>query len=129
MGFGASKGLILGLCLALGLMAAPAQADDDTPYTVSKIAVDVTAKNAVAAKANALAEAEKRGLDTVLRRIVPFSFYAKLPDLQPGQIEGVVNSNVDRMIARSIASSFSTFGPVTNALKTEAEAKADLEEL
>jgi hyperosmotically inducible protein len=44
-------------------------------------------------------------------------------------LEGVVNSNVDRMIARSIASSFSTFGPVTNALKTEAEVKADLEEL
>jgi hyperosmotically inducible protein len=44
-------------------------------------------------------------------------------------LEGVVNSNVDRMIARSIASSFSSFGPVTNALKTEAEAKAELEEL
>ena len=60
----------------------------ETPYTVSKIAVDVTAKNAVAAKANAMAEAEKRGLNTVLRRIVPFSFYPKLPDLQPQQVEG-----------------------------------------
>ena len=44
-------------------------------------------------------------------------------------LEGVVNSNVDRMIARSIASSFSSFGPVTNALKTDAEAKAELEKL
>ena len=84
------KRLMLGACLALGVAAA--QAAEDTPYTVSKIAVDVTAKNAVAAKANAMAEAEKRGLDTVLRRIVPFSFYPKLPDLQPEQIEGVVNS-------------------------------------
>ena len=91
MGFGASKRLILGLCLALGLMAAPAQADDDTPYTVSKIAVDVTAKNAVAAKAKAMADAQKRGIDTVLRRVVPFSFSAKLPDLQPQQVETLVN--------------------------------------
>ena len=91
MGFGASKGLILGLCLALGLMAAPAQADDDTPYTVSKIAVDVTAKNAVAAKAKAMADAQKRGIDTVLRRVVPFSFSAKLPDLHPQQVETLVN--------------------------------------
>ncbi len=44
-------------------------------------------------------------------------------------LEGVVNSNVDRMLARSIASSFSSFGPVTNALKTDAEAKAELEKL
>ena len=43
--------------LRLALMAAPAQAAEDTPYTVSKIAVDVTAKNAVAAKAKAMAEA------------------------------------------------------------------------
>jgi hypothetical protein len=91
MGFGASKGLVLGLCLALGLMAAPAQADDDTPYTVSKIDVDITAKNAVAAKAKAMADAQKRGIDTVLRRVVPFSFSAKLPDLQPQQVETLVN--------------------------------------
>ena len=91
MGFGASKGLILGLCLALGLMAGPALADDDTPFAVSKIAVDVTAKNAVAAKSKAMAEAQKRGIDTVLRRVVPFSFSAKLPDLQPQQVETLVN--------------------------------------
>ena len=83
------KRLVLGACLAL--FAGTAQAEE-TPYTVSKIAVDVTAKNAVAAKANAMAEAEKRGLNTVLRRIVPFSFYPKLPDLQPEQVEGAVNS-------------------------------------
>lgn len=43
-------------------------------------------------------------------------------------LEGVVNSNIDRMIARSIASSFNAF-EVTNNLKTDAEAKADLETL
>ena len=91
MSFGASKGLILGLCLALGLMATAARADDDSPYTVSKLAVDVTAKNAVAAKAKAMADAQKHGIDAVLRRVVPFSFSAKLPDLQPQQVETLVN--------------------------------------
>src|SRR5262249_61162441 len=48
-------------------------------------------KSAAEARGRAPAEAEKRGLDTVLRRVVPFSFYAKLPDLKPEQIEGLVD--------------------------------------
>jgi hyperosmotically inducible protein len=43
-------------------------------------------------------------------------------------LEGVVNSNIDRMLARSIASSFDAF-EVTNNLKTDAEAKAELEQI
>jgi hyperosmotically inducible protein len=43
-------------------------------------------------------------------------------------LEGVVNSNVDRMLARSIASSFGAFS-VTNKLKTDAEVDQDLERL
>jgi hyperosmotically inducible protein len=43
-------------------------------------------------------------------------------------LEGVVNSQVDRMLARSIASSFLSF-EVTNNLQTEAEARAALEKL
>ncbi|MBI4886643.1 MAG: BON domain-containing protein [Acidobacteria bacterium] len=43
-------------------------------------------------------------------------------------LEGVVNSNVDRMLARSIASSFGAFS-VTNNLKTDAEVAHDLEKL
>jgi len=80
--------LALGACLGLCVGAAQAE---ETPYTVSKIAVDVTAKNAVAAKAKAMADAQKRGIDTVLRRVAPFSFSAKLPDLQPQQVETLVN--------------------------------------
>ena len=91
MGDYAANGLIIGFCLALGLMAAAAQAAEDTPYTVSKIAVDVTAKNAVAAKAKAMAEAQKRGIDTVLRRVAPFSYYGRLPELQLQQVEALVN--------------------------------------
>jgi hyperosmotically inducible protein len=43
-------------------------------------------------------------------------------------LEGVVNSEVDRMLARSIAANFLAFD-VKNALKTEAEVKAELEKL
>jgi hyperosmotically inducible protein len=43
-------------------------------------------------------------------------------------LEGVVNSQVDRMLARSIAGSFLTFD-VKNELQTEAEVKAALERL
>jgi hyperosmotically inducible protein len=43
-------------------------------------------------------------------------------------LEGVVNNNVDRMIANSIANGFLAFG-VKNELKTTTEAKAELEKL
>jgi osmotically-inducible protein OsmY len=43
-------------------------------------------------------------------------------------LDGVVNSNVDRMLARSIASSFLAF-EVKNELKTEKEVQAELEKL
>jgi hyperosmotically inducible protein len=43
-------------------------------------------------------------------------------------LEGVVNSQVDRMLARSIAANFLAFG-VKNDLKTEAEVQAELEKL
>ncbi len=43
-------------------------------------------------------------------------------------LEGVVNSEVDRVLARSIASNFLAFD-VKNALKTEAEVKQELEKL
>lgn len=43
-------------------------------------------------------------------------------------LEGVVNSNIDRMLARSIASSFGAFS-VTNNLRTDAEVTSELERL
>lgn len=43
-------------------------------------------------------------------------------------LEGVVNSNVDRVLARSIASNFLAFD-IKNKLKTDAEVKAELEKL
>jgi len=43
-------------------------------------------------------------------------------------LDGVVNSNTDRMLARSIASSFGAFS-VTNDLNTDAEMQQELEHL
>jgi osmotically-inducible protein OsmY len=43
-------------------------------------------------------------------------------------LEGVVNSNVDRALARSLASGFTAFS-ITNNLKTDAEVDAELEKL
>ena len=43
-------------------------------------------------------------------------------------LEGVVNSNIDRMLARSLASAFGAFS-ITNNLRTDAEVTADLEKL
>jgi hyperosmotically inducible periplasmic protein len=43
-------------------------------------------------------------------------------------LEGVVNSEVERMLARSLAASFDAFS-VTNNLKTDAEVKCDLEKI
>ena len=43
-------------------------------------------------------------------------------------LEGVVSSDVDRMLARSIASSFQAFS-VTNNLRTDAEARQEMEKL
>jgi hyperosmotically inducible periplasmic protein len=43
-------------------------------------------------------------------------------------LEGVVNSNVDRMLARSLATQFGSFS-LKNELKTDAEARAELEKL
>ncbi len=43
-------------------------------------------------------------------------------------LEGVVNSKIDRMLARSLASSFGAFS-ITNNLKTDAEVASDLEKI
>lgn len=44
-------------------------------------------------------------------------------------LEGVVNSNVDRMLARSLATGFNGAFSVTNNLKTEAEVARELEKM
>jgi hypothetical protein len=76
--------------LALAIGAGSAAFAADSPYAVAKLTVDTSAKNAVAAKETALADAEVRAVDTVLRRLVPFASYPQLPTLAPDDVEGLV---------------------------------------
>lgn len=62
----------------------------ESPYAVAKVTVDTSAKDAVAAKETALADAEARAVDTVLRRLVPFASYPQLPSLAQDDVEGLV---------------------------------------
>jgi hypothetical protein len=78
---------------ALGLSAAisPARADTDPAvFQVSHIQVDATAKDAVAARNQALAEGKKKGLERLLHRLVPAGEQNSLPS--------VGNLNVERYV-------------------------------
>ena len=61
---------------------------EDSLYTAAKVMVDTSAKDAVAAKAAGMAEAQRRGLDIVLKRLVPSS--TELPELSQEEVEGLV---------------------------------------
>jgi Uncharacterized protein conserved in bacteria (DUF2066) len=84
----AQLALLLSLALAASLSGA-AQATDSL-YAVGKISIDATAKDAVAAKAIGMADAEKRAVMTVLQRLVPLSALAQLPELSQDDIEAMV---------------------------------------
>jgi len=67
---------------------------------------------------------------------ISFWQYASMPNppihivVENGRVtlSGVVNNNVERVLARSLAASFGAFS-VVNELKTDAEAKAELERM
>jgi hypothetical protein len=62
----------------------------DSLYAVAKLAVDTTAKDAVAARELGMAEAEQRAVQIVLKRLVPLSAYAQLPILNKEDIDGMI---------------------------------------
>jgi hypothetical protein len=76
--------------LAMPALAASAQAADSL-YEVAKISVDVTAKDAVAARDEGMAEAQMRAVKTVLQRLMPLSAQDQIPELNPEDVEGLVN--------------------------------------
>jgi hypothetical protein len=78
----AGVGVVLGL-----LLASPHVEAADSLYTAAKISVDTSAKDAVAAKAAGMAEAQRKGLDIVLRRLVPSG---ELPELSQEDVEALV---------------------------------------
>ncbi|MEG6509933.1 DUF2066 domain-containing protein [Methyloligella sp. 2.7D] len=79
---------LAGLGLALAC-AGPAFAASSL-YDVDSIDVDVTASDAVAAQKKAMAEAQAKGADILLKRLVAPSDYAQLPKLSAQEIEGLV---------------------------------------
>ena len=86
---GAGLRLLTLLAFAAGWSAAAGAAD--SLYDVAKISVDITAENAVAARATGMAEAESRAVRIVLQRLLPSGVDADLPGLTKEDIEGLVN--------------------------------------
>ena len=85
--------LILCLTAALalaGAMQGPTAHAAESVFEVAKISVDTTAKDAVAAKQNGMAEAEQRAFQTVLKRLVPLSAYAQLPTVGAEDVSSLV---------------------------------------
>lgn len=78
------------IVLAMAAAFVASEAAADTVYTVAKLSVDVTAKDAVAAKAQALADAEERALRTVLKRVAPFGSQDRLPRVKPDLVEDML---------------------------------------
>jgi hypothetical protein len=63
----------------------------DSIYDAVKISVDMTAKDAVAARSQGMAKAARRGLDIVLKRLVPLSALPQLPPLGDTEIDAMLN--------------------------------------
>jgi hypothetical protein len=79
------------LLVALAVSAGGPAWSADTPYDVAKISVDITAQDAVAARAQGMAEAQMRAVKTVLQRLTPLSVQEQLPELSKEDVETMVN--------------------------------------
>ena len=73
-----------------GFSCAPIEAAESL-YSVAKISVDVTAKDAVAARDTGMAQSEQRAVMTVLKRIMPASAFASLPEISKDDIDAMVS--------------------------------------
>lgn len=78
--------------MGLTLGAEPSRAQSASLFTVAKISVDVTAKDAVAAKDKALAEAKQRALRTVFKRLAPYAAYDRLPVVKSEAIDDMLST-------------------------------------
>jgi hypothetical protein len=77
------------LLLSAGLPGAAFGAD--SLFEVAKISVDVTATDAVAARAIGMQEAGDRAVKTVLQRLVPVNAQELIPELAKEDVEALVN--------------------------------------
>ncbi|MEE8532837.1 MAG: DUF2066 domain-containing protein [Alphaproteobacteria bacterium] len=74
------------LAPALGSQAA----EHAAVFSISGVAVDVTAKDAARARSRARIEGQRRALERLLRRIVPAADYARIPDLDDHDVTDLV---------------------------------------
>jgi hypothetical protein len=81
--------LVLLGALALGASLSGAHAAGSL-YVVAKITVDTTAKDAVTARDQGIAEAEARALKILLARLVPVNIQGQLPEFTKEEIEEAV---------------------------------------
>jgi len=78
-----------GFCLGT-LDAVPAQ--EASLYTVSKVHIDHSAKDAVTAKKIALQRAGQHALTTVFKRVLPYSAYERMPSVAPKRVEEMIEN-------------------------------------
>ena len=78
--------------VALAVAGCVASAHAASPYVVGNYPVDATATDAVAAKAQGMADAQKGALRYLMKRLVDVSAYRQLPQLAPAAVEALVES-------------------------------------
>jgi hypothetical protein len=84
-------------CALAGLLAwspvSPGRAQDTANlFQVSRISVDASASDAVAAREQALVQGQVEGLQRLLRRLAPAESYGRLPVVGPAEIERYVQN-------------------------------------
>ncbi|MFQ5347509.1 MAG: DUF2066 domain-containing protein [Rhodothalassiaceae bacterium] len=85
--------VVTGLWLAAPVRAAmAAEGTEETLFTVYRIAVDVTASTATAARREALEEAQERAYRTLLEKLVAAEDVAALPPPNPALMESLVRA-------------------------------------
>lgn len=75
---------------AAALGASASKASADSLYNVDKIAVDTTAKDAVAARANGMAEAQRQAMKVLIGRLVPLSVQPQLPEFTREEVQDLI---------------------------------------
>lgn len=91
--FGRGRSALLACLIGLlALLPRPLSAQEAATYTVTDIAVDATAGDAVAARTSALAQGQREGLARLLRRLTPSEEHDRLPSLAGVPIEPYVQN-------------------------------------
>ncbi len=115
------------------------------PYKADEIAKRVAKVSGVTKVENRIEALPVSQFDNSLRRRIASAIYAHPALFQYGvgtnpsihvivehghvTLDGVVNNDADRALARIVASGFGSFGQVKNALQTPEEVKQELEKL